>query len=83
MLAAHILLAFGAMGARKNITNIVAAYRQARFSGDTVLLIAGKVRNDYRQEFDAAVASFSGTPTPPNGSSYWTSSSRLPALIAS
>ena len=56
--SAHILLAFGAMGARKNITNIVAAYRQARFSGDTVLLIAGKVRNDYRQEFDAAVKSF-------------------------
>lgn len=55
---AHILLAFGAMGARKNIPNIVAAYRQARFSGDTVLLIAGKVRDDYRMEFDAAVNSF-------------------------
>lgn len=54
----HILLAFGAMGARKNIPNIVAAYRQSRFSGDTVLLIAGKVRGDYRQEFDAAVNSF-------------------------
>jgi hypothetical protein len=46
------------MGARKNITNIVAAYRQAHFSGDTVLLIAGKVRDDYRQEFDTAVKSF-------------------------
>lgn len=54
----HILLAFGAMGARKNITNVVAAYRQARFSGDTVLLIAGKVRKDYREEFDTAVNSF-------------------------
>ncbi|HWB91631.1 MAG TPA: hypothetical protein VG605_07255, partial [Puia sp.] len=56
--SAHILLAFGAMGARKNISNIVAAYRQARFSGETVLLIAGKVRADYRREFDAAVNSF-------------------------
>ena len=56
---AHVLLAFGAMGARKNITNIVAAYRQARFSGETVLLLAGKVRADYRQEFDAAVDTFS------------------------
>lgn len=56
--SAHIILAFGAMGARKNITNIVAAYRQARFTGDTVLLIAGKVRKDYRQEFDAATGSF-------------------------
>jgi hypothetical protein len=56
--SAHILLAFGAMGARKNISNIVAAYRQAHFSGETVLLIAGRVRNDYRQEFDAAVNSF-------------------------
>lgn len=56
--SAHILLAFGAMGARKNIANIVAAYRQARFKGDTVLLIAGKVRADYRAEFDAAVNSF-------------------------
>jgi len=55
---AHILLAFGAMGARKNIPNIVAAYRQSRFTGDTVLLIAGKVRDDYREEFDAAVNSF-------------------------
>jgi len=55
---AHILLAFGAMGARKNIANIVAAYRRAHFGGDTVLLIAGKVRADYRAEFDAAVNSF-------------------------
>jgi glycosyltransferase involved in cell wall biosynthesis len=55
---AHILLAFGAMGARKNIPNIVAAYRQARFSNETVLLIAGKVRDDYRAEFDAATAGF-------------------------
>jgi hypothetical protein len=60
----HILLAFGAMGARKNITNIVAAYRQTRFSGDTVLLIAGKVRNDYRQEFDAATGSFAENTDP-------------------
>ena len=56
--SAHIILAFGAMGARKNISNVVAAYRQARFTGETVLLIAGKVREDYRQEFDAAVNSF-------------------------
>lgn len=56
--AAHIILAFGAMGERKNISNVVAAYRQARFSGDTVLLIAGKVRKDYRAQFDAAVNSF-------------------------
>ena len=55
---AHVLLAFGAMGARKNISNIIAAYRQARFAGETVLLIAGKVRADYRQEFDAAVNGF-------------------------
>ncbi|HEV2482271.1 MAG TPA: hypothetical protein VGS79_21550 [Puia sp.] len=61
---AHILLAFGAMGARKNIPNIVAAYRQARFTGDTVLLIAGKVRDDYRGEFDAAVGSFSANTDP-------------------
>jgi hypothetical protein len=54
----HIILAFGAMGARKNIANIIAAFRQSRFSGDTVLLIAGKVRNDYRGQFDAAVNSF-------------------------
>jgi glycosyltransferase involved in cell wall biosynthesis len=54
----HIILAFGAMGARKNIGNIVAAYRHARFEGDTVLLIAGKVRADYRTAFDRAVDSF-------------------------
>jgi hypothetical protein len=55
---AQILLAFGAMGARKNITNMVAAYRQARFSGETVLLLAGKVRADYHDEFYAAVGTF-------------------------
>lgn len=56
--SSHIILAFGAMGARKNIANIVAAYRQASFEGDTVLLIAGKVRTDYRAAFDRAVDSF-------------------------
>lgn len=55
---AHIILAFGAMGARKNIGNIVAAYQQAIFDGDTVLLIAGKVRADYRAAFDRAIDSF-------------------------
>lgn len=55
----HIILAFGAMGARKNIGNIVAAYRLAQFEGDTVLLIAGKVRADYRAAFDRAIDSFS------------------------
>ena len=54
----HIILAFGAMGARKNIGNIVAAYQQAQFEGDTVLLIAGKVRADYRAAFDRAIGSF-------------------------
>ena len=54
----HIILAFGAMGARKNIGNIVAAYQQAKFDGDTVLLIAGKVRADYRAAFDKAIDSF-------------------------
>jgi glycosyltransferase involved in cell wall biosynthesis len=54
----HIILAFGAMGARKNIGNIVAAYQQADFEGETVLLIAGKVRADYRAAFDRAIDSF-------------------------
>ena len=54
----HIILAFGAMGARKNIGNIVAAYQRAHFGKDTVLLIAGKVRADYRAAFDRAIDSF-------------------------
>jgi glycosyltransferase involved in cell wall biosynthesis len=54
----HIILAFGAMGARKNIGNIVAAYQTAQFEEDTVLLIAGKVRADYRAAFDRAIGSF-------------------------
>ncbi|HEV9037191.1 MAG TPA: glycosyltransferase [Puia sp.] len=56
--SSHIILAFGAMGARKNIGNIVAAYQQANFEGDTVLLIAGKVRADYRGAFNRAIDSF-------------------------
>jgi hypothetical protein len=62
--ATHIILAFGAMGARKNIGNIVEAYRQAHFEGDTVLLIAGKVRNDYRTTFNLAIDSFAGNTDP-------------------
>ncbi|HVS97239.1 MAG TPA: hypothetical protein VHE54_12180 [Puia sp.] len=61
---AHIILAFGAMGARKNIGNIVSAYQQATFDGKTVLLIAGKVRADYRAAFNRAIDSFSGNMDP-------------------
>ncbi|HXB92425.1 MAG TPA: hypothetical protein VNU72_09050 [Puia sp.] len=54
----HVFLVFGAMGARKNIQHIVDAYEEARLTGPSVLLVAGKVRVDYRQEFDRAVNGF-------------------------
>jgi hypothetical protein len=54
----HVFLVFGAMGARKNIRNIVHAYRQAELDGPSVLLIAGKVRADYKEEFEEAVIGF-------------------------
>jgi len=56
--SAHVFLVFGAMGARKNIQHIVHAYRQAELEGPSVLLVAGKVRADYREEFDGAVNGF-------------------------
>lgn len=55
---AHVFLVFGAMGARKNIQHIVDAYQEARLTGPSLLLVAGKVRTDYRQEFDRAVNGF-------------------------
>ena len=55
---AHVFLVFGAMGARKNIQHIADAYRAAVLDGPSVLLIAGKVRADYREEFDGAVHGF-------------------------
>jgi hypothetical protein len=58
---AHTFLVFGAMGARKNITNIIAAYKTASLAGPTVLWIAGKVRTDYKQEFYHAVNGFRET----------------------
>jgi hypothetical protein len=54
----HLFLAFGAMGYRKNIRNTLEAYLLATFENDTAVLIAGKVRKDYREEFDAAVGHF-------------------------
>jgi len=56
--SAHVFLVFGAMGARKNIQHIVHAYRQAELEGPSILLVAGKVRADYREEFDGAVNGF-------------------------
>lgn len=54
----HIFLVSGAMGGRKNIRHIVDAYQQASLDHLSVLLIAGKVRADYRVEFDAAINSY-------------------------
>jgi hypothetical protein len=56
--SAHIFLVFGAMGARKNIRNITLAFRSAELTGPAVLLIAGKVRADYKAEFEGAVGEF-------------------------
>jgi hypothetical protein len=56
--APHVFLVFGAMGARKNIRHIVDAYRQADLDGPSVLLVAGKVRADYKEEFVEAVSGF-------------------------
>ncbi|HEY4061355.1 MAG TPA: hypothetical protein VGM30_05620 [Puia sp.] len=55
---AHIFFVSGAMGERKNIQNTVDAYQAAQLNGPSVLLIAGKVRADYRVAFDAAINSF-------------------------
>ncbi len=54
----HVFLAFGAMGYRKNIRNMLEGYLLASFRHPTALLIAGKVRDDYREEFDSAVRAF-------------------------
>jgi hypothetical protein len=56
--SAHVFLVFGAMGARKNIQHVVEAYRLTELDGPSVLLVAGKVRADYKEEFDGAVNGF-------------------------
>ena len=57
--ASHVFLAFGAMGTRKNVPNIVDAFLEARLDApSSVLLLAGKVRNDYREVWDGTIKSF-------------------------
>src|SRR5262249_47856102 len=56
--SSHIFLIFGAISDRKNIDNMVAAYREARLERPSVLLIVGKIKEDYKEEFARLTGGF-------------------------
>lgn len=63
--SSHIFLVFGAISDRKNIDNIVAAYQQARLERPSVLLIVGKIKEDYKEEFARLTGGFNRENTDP------------------
>lgn len=56
--SAHIFLVFGAISARKNIRHIINAFKIAQLEKESILLITGKIRNDYRTEFNSMLRQF-------------------------
>lgn len=56
--SSHVFLIFGAISDRKNIDNIVAAYREARLDRPSVLLIVGAIKEDYKEEFARLTGEF-------------------------